>query len=108
VEGLAAGLARSRFALDVLQEAVHEVIFRPRAPGGFHSLATAVGTDKFEHVFLRIPIQSGPTRVSNAYDIFRMRIAIHGQRPRSIGNDKLIDAGLGRFDAVRVFFLNLS
>jgi hypothetical protein len=34
-----------------------------------------------------------------------MRIAIHGQSPRSMDNDKPIDAGLEGFDAAGALFL---
>src|SRR6266566_2916578 len=78
----AAGLAGGHFTLRVLQETVGEVIFRPRPAGRFHSLAATVRTDKFDHIFLRIPIQSRPTRISNSYDVFGMRMIVHSQSPR--------------------------
>src|SRR5260370_9037084 len=80
VKRLAASLARGGLALHVLHEAVGEVVFRTLPPGRFHSLTAAMWTYKLDQIFLRVPIQSGPTRVSNSYDVFRMRIAVHGQK----------------------------
>src|SRR5207245_9774799 len=82
MQSTAAGLAGGHFTLRVLQETVGEVIFRPRPAGRFRSLAATVRTDKFDHIFLRIPIQSRPTRISNSYDVFGMRMIVHSQSPR--------------------------
>src|SRR5579863_5968044 len=92
----------------VLQEAVDEVIFRKRSAGRFHSLVPTGWTDKLHEIFLWIPIQRGPTGKTNPHDLFRMRSAIHGQRPQFYDlwiNDKRIDAGSGGIDAASLRFL---
>src|SRR4029077_7244375 len=72
VKRLAASFARGCFALHVLQEAIREVVFRTLPAGRFHSLAATMWTYKLDQIFLRVPIQRGPTCVSNSYDVFRM------------------------------------
>jgi hypothetical protein len=65
-------------------------------------------TYKLDPIFLRVPIQSGPTRVSNSYNVFRMRIAVHGQKTSNyVLDNKAIDAVFGEIDAARLFFLRV-
>ncbi len=56
-----ARVALRHLALQVLQKTVREMIKRTLAPGIFLVARTAVGTDKFNFVLLRIAVQSGPT-----------------------------------------------
>jgi hypothetical protein len=66
-------------------------------------------TYKLDPIFLRVSIQSGPTRVSNSYDVFRMRIAVHGQKTSNkyVLDNKAIDAVFREIDAARLFFLRV-
>jgi hypothetical protein len=68
---LIASAAIGHFALQVLQKAVCKMILRPLAPGIFLSPFTAVGTDIFDPVLLRIAVQSRPTGAAHA-DYFRI------------------------------------
>jgi hypothetical protein len=68
---LIASAAIRYFALQVLQKAICKMILRPLAPGILLSPFTAVGTDIFDPVLLRIAVQSRPTGAAHA-DYFRI------------------------------------
>src|SRR5882724_6007218 len=64
---LFAGMTLRHFALQILQKAIREMILRALAPGIFLVPRTAVGTDEFYRVLLRIAVQSSPTRAAHTY-----------------------------------------
>jgi hypothetical protein len=70
LQRLAASLTSGGFAVHVLEEPVGEVIFRSFPSGWLYTFMTAMRADKFDHVFLGIPVQSCPTGIANSYDVF--------------------------------------
>jgi hypothetical protein len=64
---LATRTALRCFALQVLQEAIGEMILGPLAPGIFLASSAAVGTKKFHPILLRIAVQSRPAGAAHAY-----------------------------------------
>src|SRR5690242_6550719 len=76
---LFAGMADGHFALQVLQEAVREMIQSTLAPGVLPVPRAAVGTDEFHLVLLRIAVQGRPPGAANTN---RLRILpVHGSQP---------------------------
>jgi hypothetical protein len=79
---LLAGMALRDFSLQILQEAIREMVKRSLAPGIFLVSRAAVRTDEFHRVLLRIAVQSGPAGAAHTYG-FQIT-PVHWGRPPQI------------------------
>src|SRR5258708_3797797 len=101
-QGLFAGVALRDLALPILQETIRKMIQRTLAPGILLVPRSAVRTDQFHRVLLRIAVQSSPAGAAHTY---RFEILpVHRGVPPVIHVHKQYDAGCWLPDTVPVTY----